>query len=82
MSITIVDYRNVIYGGKQGFDKALQVYKGVLKNTFQTNKCTTVNQRRRKEKKNFINLERDFLQMTRSSNCKYQTIKKMTEFTG
>ena len=59
MSITIVDYRNVIYGGKQGFDKALQVYKGVWKNTFQTNKCTTVNQRSRKEK-NFGNLERDF----------------------
>ena len=59
MSITIVDYRSVIYGGKQGFDKALQVCKGVWKNTFQTNKCTPVNQRRRKEK-NFGNLERNF----------------------
>ena len=61
MSITIVNYHHAIYGGKQGFDKVLQVYKGVWKNTFQTDKCTTVNQRRRKKKKkNFVNLERDF----------------------
>ena len=60
MSITIVNYHNAIYRGKQGFDKALQVYKGVWKNTFQTNKCTKVNQRKRKKKKNFVNLERDF----------------------
>ena len=51
MSITIVNYHNAIYGGKQGFDKALQVYKGVWKSTFQTNKCTKVNQRKRKKKR-------------------------------
>ena len=27
MSITIRDYHNVVYGGRQGFDKALKVYK-------------------------------------------------------